>query len=380
MGSWLSYLYGEPISRIYIGGVTERGIQGGSLRRSSGEQDRMLKILVAGGFDERNPDEEKQFRAFSAALGAGVVRHGHVLLSGCKTTFDAMVAEAAHRSVLETHESVPTNRIISYALSGQEPVHAFGTILRSRLANWDIGGEARLYIPETIQQADVVVLAGGFDGTYRAANWARIANKPLLPLASLGGAAAKIYDQELSDFDRKYSGLLERIEFEQLNSIKSDWTEHALDILALAQKVAGSRHVLVIMSYSPRPDLKDAYATFCRVTEAEDMGFKCRRVTEKNACDRILPEVLDRIERSAFVIVDLTDLRPNVFYELGYADGLGKRVIVTAKKGTELPFDVKDIPTIFWESYEDLAVDLRSRIIEVVKPAVVIAAPPIGPG
>jgi len=340
----------------------------------------MLKILVAGGFDEGRVDQEKQFCAFSEALGAGVIKHGHVLLNGCKTTFDAMVAEAAYRSVLESPASDPANRIISYILSGEGPVHTFGTVLRSRLTDWDIGGEARLYIPETIQQADVVVLVGGFDGTYRAANWARIANKPLLPLASLGGAAARIYDQELSDFERKYAGLLDKIEFEQLNSVKSNLTDHAIDIIALAQKVAGSRYALVIMSYAPRADLKDAYATFCRVAEAQDMGFKCRRVNEKNASDRILPEILDRIERSAFIIVDLTDLRPNVFYELGYADGLRKKVIVTAKKGTELPFDVKDIPTIFWESYEDLADDLRNRILEVVKPAAPNAAPPIGPG
>jgi hypothetical protein len=340
----------------------------------------MLKILVAGGFDEESDVQEKQFRAFSDALGAGIIKHDHVLLNGCRTALDAMVAEAAHRVLLESQTSAPANRIISYVLSGREPAHAFGTVLRSRLTDWDIGGEPRLYIPETIQQADVVVLAGGFQGTYRAANWARIANKPLLPLASLGGAAAKIFEQELSDFDRRYAGLLDKIEFEQLNSVKANWSDHAIDILALAQKVAGSRSVLVIMSYSQRADLKDAYATFCRVTEAEDLGYKCRRVSEKNARDRILPEVLDHIERAAFTIVDLTDLRPNVFYELGYADGLHKKVIVTAKKGTELPFDVKDIPTIFWESYEDLADDLRSRIHQVVKPAVSSAAPPIGPG
>jgi nucleoside 2-deoxyribosyltransferase len=34
-----------------------------------------------------------------------------------------------------------------------------------------------------------------------------------------------------------------------------------------------------------------------------------------------------------------------VFYELGYADGLGKKVVVTAKDGTEPPFDISDVPT-----------------------------------
>ena len=54
-------------------------------------------------------------------------------------------------------------------------------------------------------------------------------------------------------------------------------------------------------------------------------------------------------------------------------------MVVTAKKGTELPFDVKDIPTILWESYEELGEDLRSRILSVVKSAIPDAGPPIGP-
>ena len=102
------------------------------------------------------------------------------------------------------------------------------------------------------------------------------------------------------------------------------------------------------MSYADRPDLKDAYGTFRRV--CEKLGYACDRITEKNAATRILPEILERIRRAAFIIVDLTDLRPNVFYELGYADGFGGKVIVTAKKEQRLPFDVKDIPTILWDA------------------------------
>ena len=108
------------------------------------------------------------------------------------------------------------------------------------------------------------------------------------------------------------------------------------------------------------------------------MEYRCERVTQENAGDRILPDILERIRRAGFTIVDLTDLRPNVFYEMGFADGLGKKVIVTAKEGTHLPFDVKDIPTIFWSGRTQLRNDLIKRIRAVVKPAVPQAGPPIG--
>ncbi|MGI9099318.1 MAG: hypothetical protein ACR2H2_12675 [Solirubrobacteraceae bacterium] len=313
--------------------------------------------------------------AFCEALGRAVSRHGHVLLNGCRTELDRMIAEAAYQDMQERGDPDPDRRVISYLLSGLQPLHDYGTIIRSRLTDWDIKGES-FYVPEQVQQADAVILVGGFEGTFRAANWARIAKKPLLPFTAFGGAAEKIYAQELNDFGQKYAGLVEQLEYERLNSVKSDWDERAADIVTLAEKVAQSRSVLVIMSYAGLPDVEDAFDTFVQV--CEELGYRCERVNEENAGDRILPDILERIKRAAFAIVDLTDLRPNVFYELGYADGLGTKVIITAKEGTELPFDVKDMPTICWSGQRQLRENLRKRIISVVKPATAVASPPIG--
>jgi len=334
-----------------------------------------MRILVAGGFDSEDTVMRQRVGRFCQALGKAVSKHGHILLNGCRTELDRMVAEAAYRDMHERGDPDPDKRVISYLLAGLQPLHSYGTIIRSRLTDWDIKGES-FYIPEQMQQADAVILIGGFEGTFRAANWARIANKPLLPFTAFGGAAQKIYAQELNEFDQKYSGLVERLEYEQLNSVKSDWEEHAADLIALAEKVAESRSVLVIMSYADLPELEDAFDSFAQV--CEDLGYRCERVTEANAGERILPDILARIERAAFVIVDLTDLRPNVFYELGYADGLGKKAVITAKAGTELPFDVKDMPTICWSGQRQLRDQLRQRIISVVKPATTAASPPIG--
>lgn len=338
-----------------------------------------MRVLIAGGFDSDDPQAD-DIRAFCRAAGRALAAHGHILLNGARTELDAVIAEAMDDALQGSSKEVRGQRIVSYVLSGQKPVHTHGTLIRSQLSTWEIGN-ANFYVPEQVAQADVVVLISGFEGTYRAANWAAIARKPLLPLATFGGAAAEIYRRELNDFGRKYSDRIERLEFEQLNSILPDdtqenWTDYATEVVALAEKVAESRTVLVVMSYADRPDLKDAYGTFRRIVE--DLKYTCDRITEKNAATRILPEILERIRQAAFTIVDLTDLRPNVFYELGYADGLGGKVIVTAKKGTELPFDVKDIPTILWESQEELGEDLRERIQTVVNSAVSQVGPPIG--
>jgi hypothetical protein len=333
-----------------------------------------MRILVAGGFDPGDARAD-DIRALCRAAGQAVVTHEHTLLNGARSELDALVAEAASENLKDGSQADRDRKIVSYFLAGEKPIHTCGLLIRSQLKNWELGS-GNLYVPEQIAQADVVVLIAGATGTIRAANWARIAGKPLLPFAAFGGSAAEIYLQELNAFDQKYGGRLDRLEFEQLNSVKSP-ADHATDIVALAEKVAESRSVMVVMSYEDRPDLEDAYQTFKRV--CEKLGYVCERVTEKTTATRILPEILERIRRAAFTIVDLTGLKPNVFYELGYADGAGGKVVVTAKKGTRLPFDVKDIPTILWESQTKLEKDLRDRIQFVVKSAVPAAAPPIGP-
>ena len=159
-----------------------------------------VRVLVAGGFDVSDPQAD-DMRAFCRAAGKALAAHGHVLLNGARTELDALIAEAVDEALQGSGQKDLDQRIVSYVVAGQKPVHTHGTLIRSQLLNWEISS-ANFYIPEQVAQADVVVLIGGFEGTYRAANWAAIAKKPLLPFAAFGGAAAEIYHRELNDFDR----------------------------------------------------------------------------------------------------------------------------------------------------------------------------------
>jgi len=53
-------------------------------------------------------------------------------------------------------------------------------------------------------------------------------------------------------------------------------------------------------------------------------------------------QVLEQIYTSDLVIANLTNLNPNVMYELAFRHSVGKPAIVIAEAGTVLPFDVKD--------------------------------------
>ena len=45
----------------------------------------MLKILIAGGFDESNKDLLPKLHAFAQSLGKEVISQGHLLLNCCRT-------------------------------------------------------------------------------------------------------------------------------------------------------------------------------------------------------------------------------------------------------------------------------------------------------
>ncbi len=66
----------------------------------------------------------------------------------------------------------------------------------------------------------------------------------------------------------------------------------------------------------------------------------------KNAGDldnqqNILQDIVEGIYQSSVIIADLTGLNANVFYELGLAHAMNKKVIIITQDIGELPFDIK---------------------------------------
>lgn len=66
----------------------------------------------------------------------------------------------------------------------------------------------------------------------------------------------------------------------------------------------------------------------------------------------IVQDVISRIERSQFVIADITPPNPNVYFEVGYALALGKPIILLAQQAgpqERLPFDLSAFRVLFYD-------------------------------
>jgi hypothetical protein len=61
----------------------------------------------------------------------------------------------------------------------------------------------------------------------------------------------------------------------------------------------------------------------------------------------ITSQVIKRITEDDLVIADLTELNPNVFYELAIRHMIGKPLVQIMEKGHRLPFDVAAARTVF---------------------------------
>jgi hypothetical protein len=116
--------------------------------------------------------------------------------------------------------------------------------------------------------------------------------------------------------------------------------------------------VFVVMSFSEaNRQTYDTIKNAARLT-----GYFAWRSDDKVQEGRIIDEVFRKgIAEAAIVVVDLTESRPNVYLELGLAQGQTKNTILLAKAGTVLPFDTNHLETIYFDTQQDLESKLKDH-------------------
>jgi hypothetical protein len=93
--------------------------------------------------------------------------------------------------------------------------------------------------------------------------------------------------------------------------------------------------VFVLMPFSD--DFKDAYESGIKLA-CKNANVKVQRVDEQLYDENILERIYSQIARADIIIADMTGRNPNVFYEVGYAHGIQKRVILLTQNPNDIPF------------------------------------------
>ncbi len=102
----------------------------------------------------------------------------------------------------------------------------------------------------------------------------------------------------------------------------------------------------------------------------KDTPYKLCKIDEKEHNNQIVPEIFYEIDRSKFLIMDVTYPNLGAYYEAGYALGKGKQVIISCRKQefnstdkhVRPHFDIQQKSTVVWEDEKDLINRLKRRI------------------
>ena len=125
--------------------------------------------------------------------------------------------------------------------------------------------------------------------------------------------------------------------------------------------------VFVAMAFTGN-EMDDVYKAI--KDECFKLNLNSKRVDENVGSGLIIREITNLIESAEFIIFDLTHERPNVYYELGYAHGVGNEpndVLLIAKDGTMIHFDIAPMRVFFYKTTEHLREIVSINLKEMIR-------------
>jgi len=216
--------------------------------------------------------------------------------------------------------------------------------------------------------ADVLMTVGGGTGVEHLAQLFLARGRPVVPLdLPLGASRAdgtggsESLAGEASAAPEQFFVLqpkLKHLAGSYLASTRAcngtaDVSDVANGVIGLLLALDRPRVFYVRLLNPDHPEFPRVERFFRQVIDPVARHFGFRRIemgTDTTEHPFINLGIFENLHFSSAAVVDITGFRPNCFIELGYALGRGVRTIVTAEKGTVLPFDQNALPCHFWSS------------------------------
>jgi hypothetical protein len=122
----------------------------------------------------------------------------------------------------------------------------------------------------------------------------------------------------------------------------------------------------VVMPFAPEYD--EIYNLFIAdaLTEA---GFQVQRADDLIHQRNILEDIVASIATADLIVADLTGSNANVYYEVGIAHGMGRRVVLLTQAVDDLPFDLRSNRVIPYNTHFSAIKNARNALLEVARGA-----------
>lgn len=152
-----------------------------------------------------------------------------------------------------------------------------------------------------------------------------------------------------------------KVELIALNEIIDQINKNTTPKISHLKDISEKDFVFIVMAMLDEdPLLVDVHE--CIKRACSTVKLNAQRVDDKYHGSEIPHKVLNNIKLASIIIADLTHARPNSYYELGYAHAYGKKVIITAREGTKVHFDVEAFERIIYKN----TTELEKRLITIL--------------
>lgn len=130
----------------------------------------------------------------------------------------------------------------------------------------------------------------------------------------------------------------------------------------LSQSYRPNTAFIMMPINTSEPENEDIYAAYKECFKK--FGVNAVRADEIEHEDVITKRIIEEIKTSEFLVGDLSNERPSVYYEIGYAHSLGRRVILYRKSGTSIHFDLAAYNCPEYKNITELKAILMKRLEE----------------
>jgi len=99
-------------------------------------------------------------------------------------------------------------------------------------------------------------------------------------------------------------------------------------------------------------------------------GYETKRADDILSQNNIIGDIVEGIATSDLIVADLTGANPNVYYELGIAHALNKKVILLTQDIDELPFDLRSYRVISYSVHFSKMNQAKEELVKMASEAI----------
>lgn len=351
-------------SRVHIAGSAKSDISPDLLQYGHTLIEALVRILVGKGVKflvgvGKEPRLEGKQDALPTIFDWTVIATiVDCLKSGAATPMGWQGKILATIATQKTDKQIPDDRrgiwqeILGYGavqVEYIEPGWASGAVRRSRMTDY----------------GDVLIILSGGEGVEHLAREYALQDKPVIPIdLDLGsstsdgtGGASRLSGEMLAHPDRFFrlsspsatGELLTKLATRRGQSPVEQVAQGIVDLIEAIEPPRAFYGRLLAQDHNEYPEVERFFRNVVDPLiqelgyEKTEMGLSASTHAWMNV------QIFDNLHNCVVAVVDLTGLRSDCLIELGYALGRSRRIILTAKKGTSLPFNSTMIECYFWE-------------------------------